>query len=44
MKNWLTPEEMEQKRARKKQIITLSLPIISILVGVLVTLALNSFS
>lgn len=41
MSRWLTPEEMFQKRKRKKMLLYMSIPLIGIIVGVLITLLLS---
>ncbi|MGD6816600.1 hypothetical protein ACQCVE_05895 [Metabacillus sp. 113a] len=35
---WLTPEEAEQKKKRKNQMIVIAIPVITILAGAAITL------
>lgn len=41
MSNWLTPEEVERKNARKKALLSISIPFITILITAVVTVLFN---
>lgn len=43
MRNWMTPEEMEREKARKKALLTISIPFLTILITAFVTVLLNKF-
>ncbi|WP_338778820.1 hypothetical protein [Metabacillus sp. FJAT-52054] len=40
--HWLTPEEAELKRQRKNKIISISIPLMAIILGALLTIIANS--
>ncbi|WP_263596912.1 hypothetical protein [Metabacillus idriensis] len=41
MSHWITPEEMERKRELKKRMLTVSIPLLTILCTALVTVLIN---
>lgn len=41
MRDWLTPEEMERKKARKKALLSISIPFLTILITAVVTVFFN---
>lgn len=40
-KSWITPEEMYRKRRRNKILFNISIPLVAVVIGTLVTLLLS---